>query len=292
MLRDLLTSFPLSKVTRIDRRYLGQMRVMVKYCKKLNEQVKDLPSLHLAEDVIQSVTDVLSRAITKPSSKEEKARKLEVGGEFERAESFDNDFGIERNQDSKSSENAEWRKDTLKEKLSILNNKPKRTLEFWVWEPYIPPMASEADQKYVSRRQLTFEEDMNFATALVYFLAELKKNPLSHWSGSVLDSPLFYAKFPVTQAELSRKGGRIPALNILSTISDLVTASPVKSSTAEWTFKHEERPTDARVLRRTRANRGATTLVLCNRFPTSVAAATAFESATSLQHFIWQHGLL
>ncbi|KAJ2934556.1 hypothetical protein H1R20_g2541, partial [Candolleomyces eurysporus] len=184
MLRDLLSSFPLSKLTRIDRRYLGQMRVIVKYCKKLNEQVKDLRTLHLAEGAIQSVTDVLSRAIPHSPSKEEKARKLE---------------------------------------LSIFNSKPKRTIEFWVWEPYIPPVASEAAQEYVSRRQLTFEEDMSFATALVYFLADLKKNPLLHWTGSVSDSPLFYDKFPVTQDELSRKDGRIPALDILSTISDLFT---------------------------------------------------------------------
>lgn len=45
MLRDLLRSFPLSKLPEIDKLYLGQMRAIISYCRNLNMRVEDQSSL-------------------------------------------------------------------------------------------------------------------------------------------------------------------------------------------------------------------------------------------------------
>jgi hypothetical protein len=50
MLRDLLSSFPLCRLVNIDRLFLGQLRVIVKYCKKLNEGVKDRTTSQRADE--------------------------------------------------------------------------------------------------------------------------------------------------------------------------------------------------------------------------------------------------
>jgi hypothetical protein len=62
---------------------------------------------------------------------------------------------------------------------------------------------------------------------MVYFLADLKAYPLRRWpkTGSISDSLLFYEKFPVTQRDFSKKGGRIPALDLVTTIPELVNSA-------------------------------------------------------------------
>ncbi|KAF5325596.1 hypothetical protein D9611_000844 [Ephemerocybe angulata] len=257
----------LNRMPRIPRAYMDRMTVLLRECHFLSSSVS-LESHSAVSSCMELYIDVLTRLIdmSLPSDKakeeelklaillplEEKVRETlsRLAPPARSVEKYNSDFARAKETDEVAAKRLKGLRATLKDKLSRMDEAPKRHFEFTVYPPYIPPLEVSQGTRNNNDRPpalalsaVVCADDWSLAALMVIFMRELLEKhragagARNSWIGQRWT---FYKTIPLYKKNFSFKDekGRITskAISAPSPMSKVVELANA--------LVHEQQPND------------------------------------------------